>query len=247
MTIQILSRCDAQEINSIASNILFNLKKKDWSTNNFLSGIITKVETENASLSNAIGEVRSNKNTEILAEADQVFDKDVICLKSFVEANKHLRDVQKNKDAEELWKLIDAHDLNLNRLGYEKQIVLADSLLVDFDKEDIKPLIARLTGVPEAVENLRLSLANLKALYRQSKEYDASKVNLTAPSIQKNSIREIINQDLIPYLDVMSKVEPEVFNETYRVILEYIESINTKVRARNTRSSNQENLVAETE
>lgn len=247
MTTQILSRCDAKEINSIASNILFNLRKKDWSTNNFLSGIITKVETENAMLSDAIGEVRSNRNTEILAEADQIFDKDMICLKNFVEANKYLRDDQKTKNAEEVWKLINAHDSNLIRLGYEKQIVLADSLLVDFDKEEMKAIIASLTGVPEAVENLKLSLANLKALFRQSKEYDAMKENLIAPSIKKNGIRDIINHELIPYLDVMNKVEPDVFNETYGVVLEYIESINTKVRSRISRLSNQEDLVAETE
>lgn len=240
MTTQILSRCDAQEVNSIASNILFNLKKKDWSSNSFLTGIITKVETKNISLSNAIGEVRSNKNTEILAEADRFFDKDMICLKSFVEANKYLRDENKVKNAENVWKIISAHDANLYRLGYEKQIVLADSLLADFAEKDVRPVIETLTGVPEAVENVKLSLANLKALYHESKEYDASKADIIAPSIQKNGIRDIINQELIPYLDVMSKVEPDIYIESYKVILEYIESINTKVRARMSRLNKQE-------
>ena len=245
MTIQISSRCDAQEVNSISSNILFNLKKKDWSTNNFLTGIITRVETGDTSLSSAIGEVRSNRNTEILAEADRIFDKDMICLKNFVEANKYLRDEQRVKNAETIWEMIDAHDANLHRLGYEKQIVLADSLLLDFDKEEIKPIIASLTGVSEAVENIKLSLANLKALYRESKEYDAAKADVLAPSIQKNHISDIINQELIPYLDVMSKVEPDIYNESYKVILEYIESINTKVKARISRLNKQEDLVDE--
>lgn len=245
MTTQILSRCDAQEVNSIASNTLFNLKKKDWSTNNFLTAIITKVETENTSLSSAIGEVRSNKNTEILAEADRIFDKDMICLKSFVEANKYVKDEQKAKNAETIWKIIAAHDPNLYRLGYEKQIVLADSLIANFEEDDIKPVIASLTGVPEALENTKLSLANLKALYHQSKEYDASKADMVAPSIQKNGIRNIINHELIPYLDVMSKVEPDIYEETYKVMLEYIESINTKVRARISRLNKEEDLVDE--
>lgn len=247
MTTLISSRCDAQEVNSISSNILFNLKKKDWSTNNFLTGIITRVETGDSSLSSAIGEVRSNRNTEILAEADRIFDQDMICLKNFVEANKYLRDDQKVKNTEQIWKIIDAHDANLYRLGYEKEIVLADSLMTDFDKEDIKPLIASLTGVPEAVENVKLSLANLKALYRESKEYDAAKADVLAPSIQKNNISDIINQELIPYLDIMSKVEPDVYKETYMVILEYIESINTKVKARISRLNKQDDLVAEVE
>jgi hypothetical protein len=247
MTTLISSRCDAQEVNSISSNILFNLKKKDWSTNNFLTGIITRVETGDSSLSSAIGEVRSNRNTEILAEADRIFDQDMMCLKNFIEANKYQRIETKAKNAETIWKIIDAHDPNLHRLGYEKQIVLADSLLIDFDKEDVKPVLATLTGVPEAVENVKLSLANLKALYRESKEYDAAKADVLAPSIQKNGIRDIINQELIPYLDIMSKVEPDVYKETYMVILEYIESINTKVKARISRLNKQDDWVAEVE
>ena len=247
MTTLIQSRCDAKEVNSIASNILFNLTKKDWSTNNFLTGIITRVESRNINLSGSIGEVKSNRNTEILADADRIFDQDMMCLKNFIVANKYLRDETKVKNAETIWKILDAHDANLYRLGYEKQIVLADSLLIDFDKEDVKPIIATLTGVPEAVGNVKFSLANLKALYRESKEYDASKADIVAPSIQKNGIRDIINQELIPYLDVMSKVEPDVYKESYMVILEYIESINTKVKARISRSNKQDDWVAETE
>lgn len=247
MTTQILSRCDAKEVNSIASNILFNLAKKDWSTNNFLTGIITRVESRNIDLSGSIGEVRSNRNTEILAEADRIFDQDMTCLKYFIEANKYQRIETTAKNAETIWKIIDAHDPNLHRLGYEKQIVLADSLLIDFDKENVKPVLATLAGVPETVGNLKLSLANLKALYRESKEYDAANANLIAPSIQKNHISDIINKELIPYLDVMSKVEPDVYKESYMVILEYIESINTKVKARISRLNKQEDLVTETE
>jgi hypothetical protein len=247
MTTRIQSRCDAKEVNSISSNILFNLKKKDWSTNNFLTGIITRVESKDSYLNNSIGEVKSNRNTAILAEADRIFDQDIVCLKSFIEANKYLRDETLVKHAEDIWEMIAAHDANLHRLGYEKQIVLADSLLIDFDKVDVKSVIATLTGVPEAIVNVKLSLANLKALYRESKEYDAAKADVLAPSIQKNEICDIINQELIPYLDVMSKVEPDVYKESYMVILEYIESINTKVKARISRSNKQDDLVAEVE
>ncbi|TAJ13235.1 hypothetical protein DMA11_09315 [Marinilabiliaceae bacterium JC017] len=234
----ILSYCDANEISSISANTLFELQKKEWTADVLIPGIINILVKENAALSNAIGDIRSNKYTAQLMELDNQFNKSFICLKHFVSANTWVPDEGIVQSAEHVWKIIEAHGVNLHRLGYEKQIVLADSLLRDFEKEEIKSLLNPLVGVPACVTQLKVSVNELRNLYREAKENEASKEERIAPSTQKNVVKEIINNDLLPYLEVMSKVNPEEYRETTLVIKEYIDSINTKARMRKSRTNN---------
>ncbi len=53
---------------------------------------------------------------------------------------------------------------------------------------------------------------------------------------------DIFNTKLLPYLMVMAKVKPNEYGETYTKIIKYIETINTKVRARRNRTAAEEEL-----
>lgn len=247
MAILILSYCDANEISSIAGNTLFELRKKEWTADVLIPGIISSLETENRMLLNSIGDIRSNKYTAQLMEVDSRFNRSFVCLKHFVSANTWMPYEDIVQTAEGIWKIIEAHDVNLHRLGYEKQIVLTDSLLENFEKEEVKEQLLSLVGVSDCVNQIKSTIIELKTLYREAKESDASKEVRIAPSVQKNTVKEIINNELLPYLEVMTKVNPEEYKETTLVIKEYIESINTKARMRRNRNNTQAPVADETE
>ena len=57
---------------------------------------------------------------------------------------------------------------------------------------------------------------------------------MITPSIQKNTVRKIINENLIPHLENSSIVFPKVYEETFNNICEEIDNLNIKVRRRKT-------------
>lgn len=249
MNLQVLSHADTNEIGSIANNALKELAKNDWSTDLYLKTIFDRLKSETDVLTAAVGLVRKNDYTQQLLVQDAIFDQAFIGTKQFVFANTYSLDKAVAGKAQTIWAIFEAHDLNLYRLGYEQQIFVTHSLLNELDKPNNKALVESLDGVSAYVAQLKTQNTALEALFQKSKEDEAAKSAIIAPSIQKNLIREILNLDLLPYIEVMSKAKPELYAANFKVISEYVESINTKVRARKTRSENQdetENLPEET-
>jgi len=249
MNERVLSYSDAKEINSIALNALHEIEKKDWSADAFIHVISTNLKNQNNALSLSIGTVRSSDFTHRLAIRDEIFDKDFVCFKQFVLANTYSQDEPVAEDASWIWKIIVAHNQNLYQTGYERQISSIESLFTELDKAPVMARVSNLVGVADCLLKLKSSAESLKALYRKSKEDDAAKAELIPPSIQKNAVRDILNNDLLAYMEIASKAKPEMYKATADVIFAYVESINIKVRARKTRSENQEeteNLTEET-
>ncbi|RXQ88833.1 hypothetical protein EO244_14995 [Ancylomarina salipaludis] len=239
MNLHVLSHADTNEIGSIANNALKELAKSDWSSDVYLKTIFDRLQSETNVLTAAIGLVRKNDYTQQLIAQDALFDQAFIGTKQFVYANTYSLDRAVAEKAQKIWAIFEAHDLNLYRLGYEQQIFVTHSLLNELDKPKNKTLIESLDGVVAYLSQLKIQNEALETLFQKSKEDEAAKSASIAPSTQKNLIREILNVDLFPYIEVMSKVKPEIYAASFKVISEYVESINIKVKARKTRSENQ--------
>lgn len=240
MTLQILSHADTNEIGSIANNTIQELQKKDWSTDLYLSTILERLKVETAVLADAIGLVRKKDFTEQLMAQDAIFDQVFIGIKQFVKANTFLLDNEKAKNAEMILNIIEAHDANLYRMGYGQQIFLCQSLLDNFEKANNKEAIASLYGVSTFVELLKTHNDTLRDIFQESKLAEAAKADSIAASAQKNEVRYILNNELYPYLEVMDRVNTDVYSESFNVISAYVSSVNIQVRARKTRNENQE-------
>ncbi|MFA8432966.1 MAG: DUF6261 family protein [Marinifilaceae bacterium] len=235
MNKQILTYCDAREVNNVATNILFEIQKKDWATDHAIQGILPRLEQENQQLTAVIGELRTGKYTQALQEADAAFDKDFTCLKQFVKANRFVQDKAIVDAADLVWDVIEAHDLNLHHKGYEKQLSLINSLLKDFSEEMIHQAIQKLYGVPENMVRLTDSTSRFQNLFRKSIEEGAAHDDSIAPTAQKKVVRDILNRELLPYLHAMAAVLPEDYAELTKVVSAFVESVNSKARARKKR------------
>lgn len=248
MNLHVLSHADTNEIGSIANNTLKQLAKTDWSADLYLKTIFDRLKSETEVLTAAIGMVRRSDFTQQLLAQDALFDQAFIGTKQFVYANTYSLDKAVAEKAQKIWAIFEAHDLNLYRLGYDQQIFVTHSLLNELDKPKNKKLVESLDGVSTYITQLKTQNKALETLFQKSKIEEAAKIASIAPSTQKNLIREILNIDLFPYIEVMSKANPKVYADSFNVVSEYVESINIKVRARKTRSENQveENLTEET-
>jgi len=232
--------CDSNEINTLATNIEHQLSKADWTADAILSHLIAKLKEENKALSASIQFARGTQSSKALQAEDAVVDKHFICLKQFVSANLYLSDDSIANNASAVWKIIDSHNLNLHKLGYERQLALTHALIHNLEDEKVKPLVESLIGVSDRVTDLKASTASFESRFRNIKEELANIEETIAPSIQKNEVRNLINQHLLPYLNNAVQVMPEKYQEINRVIREHIEGINTKARARKTRKANEE-------
>lgn len=240
MKTQILKSCSVGEVGSIASNTLNELGKKTWENDSFLTAIIEKLTPETALLQKTTGTVRKSTYTIKLAETDAVFDRSYLATKQFVLANTFSVDPDHAENAQKVWNIFEAHDLQLYRLGYEKQIFRTSSLIEQLKSDEMQPVVDSLIGVSESLEIMENSHNILKDLFRMSMEEEAAKEKMIAPSVQKMVVCDLMNDELLPYLDVMSKVKPDVYGETTKVITQYIESVNTKNRARRTKEARQD-------
>lgn len=239
MPLVILSRADTNEVGSLALNTLSELEKTDRSSDLYYTGIVGNL-TKNANiLKDVVGLIRKKDFTEQLIAADNKFDKIFTCTKQFIHANTMVLDKTVAQKAEKIWLLFDAHNINLNRLGYEQQIFLTNSLLKELAKPENKVMIDELVGVSTQVDLLEIHNLKLSNLFHQNKEAEAAKANLIAPSTQRNVVRDIMNKDLLPYLEIMSKAKPDLYAESFAIITELVNSINSKVRARISRNDNQ--------
>lgn len=247
MEFTILSKCGADEAKSIANNALFEIEQKDFSADTYFTGITTELDNETSALSNSIGVERSHEFTAELAKLDKVFDDRVVCFKSFVDANTHSSNETIAQNAEKIWKKIDAYDLTFYKFGYEKELARAFSMIEEFEKTKIIPIIASLVGVATPLGEMKTAATNLQDLYRKNQGVLATKEDIIPSSVQAKVVIEIMNEKLLPYLSVMANAKPTEFAVTFAKIEQYIATINTKIRSRRSKMTTLEEEASEVE
>lgn len=239
MTLQLLSRADINMVGGAAVSVKGELAKKDWTPDPYFSSVVTKFSTGTTVLVDVVGFIRKNDYTSRLAEIDDLFDKAYRCVKQFVLASTMILDDTTSQKAYKIWEQFESHDINLSNLGYEQQLFLTDSLLKELEKPENKAIISELFGVADQLAVLKVHHKALGDIFQQSKEAEAAKANFVAPSKQSDVVRDILNKELLPYMEVMSKANPDLFAGSFGLITEFVNSVNAKVRARITRGENQ--------
>jgi hypothetical protein len=247
MTVNVYYYCDSNEINTLGTNIEHQLGLSDWTADTILSHLIAQLKKENKALSVSIQFARGGQGSKALQTEDAIVDKHFVCLKQFVSANMYLSDESIVENATAVWKIISSHNLNLHKLSYERQLALTHALISNLEDKKIKPWVDSMIGVSDRVAELKASTTSFETHFRNMKEELAGMEETIAPSTQKNTIRDLINNHLLPYLNNASQVMPEKYEEINKVIIEHIDGINTKARARKTRNTNQEPEPSATE
>lgn len=235
---QIVIKCKAKEVQNIAQSILLEIKKRDWSSDSFITILSQRIEEENELLTKTLGQIGSSDFTEEMAAKDAIFDRDFICLEQFVEANLYMRDKAIAANARKVWNVFAAHDPKLYIQSYESQISSFNALSKQLDSDEIKPLLDSLVGVPDSLDLVRSSAKELAETYTRMQKISDEQMESIAPLAQQRVIREIINNDLLPYLNVMANVNKEVYGDIKQVVVAYIEDLNQKISSRISYSKN---------
>ncbi len=235
---QIVIKCKAKEVQNIAQNILLEIKKRDLASDTFITILSQRIEEENELLTKTLGQIGSSDFTVEMAAKDAVFDRDFICLEQFVEANLYMRDKEIAANARKVWNVFAANDLKLYIQSYESQISSFNSLIKELDSDEIKPLLKSLVGVSDCLDLVKSSAKEVAETYSRMQRISDEQMELIAPLAQQKIIREIINNDLLPYLNVMANVNKEVYGDIKQVVDAYVGDLNQKINSRTTCPTN---------
>jgi len=247
MNSKIYHYCNVSEINTIASNLVNEFEKGDWSADLILTNFINLLSSENSILSKSIQSTKRGLHIKQLEILDDVADREFVCFKQFVWANTYLTDQTKADNAKYIWKIIDANNRNMHRLSYERQMALTHSLLKNLERPEVKAKVDSLIGVQKRITALKSSSKNFESLFRSEKEEMATEEDIIAPSTQKRIVRNIINKKLIPYLNNAVSVLPEQYETIAKVVENHIEGLNTKAKSRETRNLSSRSIINVTE
>ncbi|RXQ88832.1 hypothetical protein EO244_14990 [Ancylomarina salipaludis] len=233
MTLQVLSLADTHDIACIASVTIQEFQKKGWIKDVYLEVILDRLKIETEVLVAAEPNIRTNEFAQKLMVQDALCTQIFNGIKQFVKANTYSVDRDKVKNADMIWAVFEAHDILPYRLAYDEQIFLCESLLKTLDKEHNQKAIASLDGVMGYVALLKMHKNKLCAILGESKIDKQTKTESIAAVIQKNVVCHILNKELLPYLQVMSRANADVYRLSLKAISEYITSVNTKIKDRN--------------
>jgi hypothetical protein len=122
--------------------------------------------------------------------------------------------------------------LSIQREDYAEESADIESLLNDLAKADIVLAIANLQGVAQTVTALATAQKDFENLALQQAEGESVKKDLASASqLKKGSITEI-NDNLLGYLNTMTKVNPSTYEATAKTIAELIDKNNELVKRR---------------
>ena len=94
---------------------------------------------------------------------------------------------------------------------------LIESLLIDFSVAEAKPAIAALPGVAELLAILRSAQDDFNAASDRQTGAAAADKPPSATMLRKDLLRDV-NEKLIPYLNTMMVVKPDVFEPFARIV-----------------------------
>jgi hypothetical protein len=232
MTLQIISHVDTNELADIANNTIHELQKNDWFRDLYLNSTFDRLIIETNVLTAVVGEVLKSDFTQGLMVQHAIFDQVFIGFKQLVLANTYSLYKDKARNADTIWAILEAYDINLYCLDYKQQIFLCESFLNELDKMDNKAAIASLDGVSDSVVLLKKHKDSLRMLFHESKTDERAKAEGIAASMQKHVVLDIMNKDLLPYLEIMSKAKAETYRTSFKAISDYITELNIRVKSR---------------
>ncbi|WP_321515226.1 DUF6261 family protein [Marinifilum fragile] len=242
---QLLANADSNDTGSVSTEIIDEAKKRDWEFDPYFKGVLDTTETESNNLLAITGDVRKLTFTQSLKDMDKKFDRNFLYSKNLAVAFTYSPVELTAKNASIIMDKFDAHNNQLYRLGYGKQIYLTKSLVEDFKEENLKAIVDSIPVFAESLVELEKINNELDAIYKLSKDEKSAIDDLLPASKQKNVVMDLINDEILPYLNVMSKKDPEHFEEFAQLVFTYIDDANTAIRSRMTKSEKEKEVPQE--
>lgn len=193
----------------------------------FLKRTMGEIEEWSAEITEAINR---DKIKSELEEADRLRDNAVRSFASVLKGYAAMPLETISVHGKKLYDVFQKYGLSVLAESYGDQSSLIESMLMDFNTEELKPHIAALTGVTEAIANVRdtqTSFTHKRVAYEKA----IAGKGQTVTEI-KQTLLKLINQRLVTYLKAMKLVDEEKYTSFVNTAAQIIEATNAAIYRR---------------
>ena len=217
------------EIDAVTNRLVTAYKSSKLNSDTYLAGLFLQIENENENLNSAI---RRSKIASELDDLDIIRDKFWRSLYYLVFGLTYHPNKNVKAAANEVMNVLDQYGLSIVEESYSSESSLIDSCLKDLEQPLLLEAIGKLTGCTELVASLQTAQNNFeekRVAYETEKAKVNARENATAIKMQ---VLDLINQKLIPYMEVMTTVDKLTFHSFGLIVAEIVRSNNEAVERR---------------
>ena len=228
----------------ITSNLAIALVRKGGENEKFLKNeyfksILDTMKSDSNALTAAYKQPRVAKNLE---QADNARMNDIKAIRAHIKSALYSKDEAKKNAAKQLTAILDNYK-GLSKGRMSKKTADINSLLADFEKEEVAASIELINELSLYIEDLR---ADEVAFEKQDDAHvDMSNAKGETASVIKTRILSLINGKFLAFVDVMADMEKGDYLDYARFVeKEIIAANNTLVKKKDSKQAEQPNTNA---
>ena len=195
----------------------------------FLKNLLSEIQTQGDAITEAI---KKDNAVSKLEDADAERDEAIRVLDKMLKAYEVFPVENTKAHGQKIATIFKKYGVKITEENYSSESNLIDSLLKDLSASEVQASVTALSGVSEAIAQIRTTqeeFARLRLQYEEAFTENLSKVS--ASSLRK-PLLGLINKKLIPYLVAMTLVDGAKYTAFADKVAKIIDDMNEVVKAR---------------
>jgi len=148
-----------------------------------------------------------------------------------------------NEAAQKVMNVLNNYGLEIFSMSYAIESSKINSMLLQLEAPEVKEAITKLSGVAEVVAELKKAQEEFEAIFIHSQKNKSESFNSDNATDLRKEIVDILNNQLIPYLNGMMAVDAAKYGSFVHELASHITLNNSKVKTRARRQKTE--VVAE--
>jgi len=193
----------------------------------FLTTLFTKYKID---LDTLFAQLNADWNTPELRNKDDLRDLDVRAAFYYVESECMRRPSTRQESALAVKEVFDRYGIDITRLPMGEEGSACNALISDLSTEGMKPHVNNLPELTGLINNIEES--NNDYYLTSDKISEQMQSKLKPASQIAEDIRSTINEELIPYIEVMAKINPDKYSLYEGKLSSLVDNANQTVKNR---------------
>jgi len=235
----LLSKVKAGELQTILDLILKALKLIDWTGNPFMEKLITLLTNQKEELDKSLLEEKKNAFTQKLSDKDDIRDGWWKGIGGYLRSAINFPGMV-GYGASILYEIFKSAGDRVQDQSYELE---TSSIIVTMEKlraPELSGYVSSVHGLDTYLTALSQVNDEFFLLFEQRNQMETQTEDCLPTSVVKKEVLDIINKQLIPFVDVMKITDEASYGELAKSISLYINDLNTKIRVRTTKAENEQ-------
>ena len=195
----------------------------------FLKTLFAEIQTQGDQITEA---VKKDKAVSKLEEADAKRDEAIRVLDKMLKAYEVFPVESTKAHGVKIATIFKKYGVKITEENYSSQSNLVDSLLKDLSVAEVQASVVALSGVSEAIANIRTTQEEFSKVRLQYEEAFTENLSKVSASSLRKPLLELINKKMIPYLVAMTLVDKAKYSTFADKVSKVINDMNEVVKGR---------------